>query len=249
MLTLVAIAVAVPLIAAPPKNGKKGVPVKGKSDVVKEESDPGKTGARGENVDDPDGADVNKKKDQAGLITKDYKEEDFRPVAEEESYAWLVVKTIFILGFIVGIFYIFLKYVTKKAGINVLGTDAIQVLSMVPIGQNKFLQIIDIAGKVLVLGVSDNSISLITEISDKSEIDRIRILSSRTGAARGKGFQDTLARHISGLLERITERKGKSSQRTQQERVQDTGRVEGDFDLDYLKKQRSRLKNLGNHDE
>jgi len=68
-----------------------------------------------------------------GVTEKDYDEEDFKPRVEEESYAWMVFKTIIILGAIVGMFYYFFKFVTKKAGIQVQGRDVLKILSIVPI--------------------------------------------------------------------------------------------------------------------
>ena len=66
---------------------------------------------------------------------------------EEESSAWMFFKMLFVLGIFGGGFYYFYRFVTKKAGISVFGGEAVQVLSVVPIGQNKFLQLVDVAGQ------------------------------------------------------------------------------------------------------
>ena len=69
------------------------------------------------------------------------------------------------IGLLVGGFYYFFRFVTRKVGIQMLGRDVVQVLSVVPIGQNKYLQVVDLAGRVLVLGVTDSNINFITEIT------------------------------------------------------------------------------------
>ena len=103
-----------------------------------------------------------------------FMEEDFKPRVEEESIAWMIIKTILVIGLFIGGFYMFFRFVTQKAGLHISGQEAIQILSVVPVGTNKFIQIIDVAGKVFLIGVSDNSISLLTEIRDRVDIDRIR---------------------------------------------------------------------------
>ena len=119
----------------------------------------------------------------------------------------MFIKMIFVLGIFGGGFYYFYRFVTKKAGIGLFGGEAIKVLSVVPLGQNKFLQVVDLAGKVLVIGVSDNAISLISEITEKDQIDRIRILSNRTPPPTGSvgGFQDYVMKEIGRLIETVRE--------------------------------------------
>lgn len=124
-----------------------------------------------------------------------------RPAEEPESYGWLIFKTIFIIGLLLGGFYYFFRFVTKKAGLQLLGQDVIQVLSVAPLGQNKFIQVVDLAGRVLVIGVTDSTISVITEIKEKDEIDRIRLLSSRSmPAVTGGGFQDFITKQVGKIF-------------------------------------------------
>ena len=179
-----------------------------------------------------------------GVTSKNYGENDFRPQTEEGSYAWLVIKTIIILGLIVGGFYYFFRFVTKKAGVNVVGEDVVTVLSVVPVGQNKFLQVVDIAGKMLVLGVTDASINVVTEITEKEDRDRIRLLSSRSTVPPVGGFQESFMKHLGKVVQRVgslqqhprnfKDRKGSSSESP---------------GLGYLKNQKKRLKNMNEYND
>jgi flagellar protein FliO/FliZ len=135
-----------------------------------------------------------------------------RPQIEEESYVWLIFKTIFVIGILIGGFYFFFKFITKKVGIAAVGQEVITILSVVPLGQNKFLQVVDIAGKVYVLGVSDNNINLITEIKEKDDVDRIRLLSSKSTPPKPGGFQDYLSTQLGKVLNRMKNPKGGISQ-------------------------------------
>jgi flagellar protein FliO/FliZ len=184
-----------------------------------------------------------KKEETEGVPTKDFKEDDFRPQVEEESSTWMFFKMLFVLGIFGGGFYYFYRFVTKKAGISVFGGEAVRVLSVVPIGQNKFLQLVDVAGRVLLVGVSDSSINLITEITEKDQVDRIRILSTRT-APPGKsagGFQDQVLKDIGRIIGRVRElrhrdRRGPASTEPTPQ------------DIEYLRRQRSRLKDMNGSD-
>lgn len=174
-------------------------------------------------------------------INDRYSDEDFRPKTEEESYVWMIFKTVFVLGLMVGVFYYFFRFVTKKAGIQVLGEDVVNLLSVVPLGQNKYLHVVDIAGKVMVLGVSDNNINLITEVASKEEADRIRLLSSKSAPVQEGGFQEYLSRQIGTLIGKISDiKKGKDV--TEKD-------PPSNIDLRYLKDQKRRLKDLNGHED
>lgn len=203
------------------KKAQKNVPLPDKNSMDKEDKE-------------------KKEKTENNPLKKEYSDEDFKPVVEEESYSWLIFKTVLIMSLIVAGFYYFLKYVTRKTAVRVLGQDAIQVLSMVPIGQNKYLQIVDLAGKLFVLGIAENSINLITEIRDRDEIDRIRLLSTKSSGENSKGFQEYISRHLGGFLGRFNE---KRSEPGDSRSGLSSGRESG-IDLNYLKRQRKRLKNL-----
>jgi len=166
----------------------------------------------------------------------DYQE----PTAEEQSYGWLIVKTIFILGVLVAGFYFFFQYVTRKTGIQSIGQEVVQVLSVVPVGQNKFLQVVDVAGKILVLGISDNNINLITEVKDRDEIDRIRLLSSKSSPVTPGGFQEYLAGQVGRVMDRVRNTGKKDAASHDAEYETDS--------MQYLNSHRSRLRKL-NGDE
>lgn len=176
--------------------------------------------------------------DAGGLY--DYEE----PSAEEESYPWLVFKTIIVLGALVGGFYYFFRFVTRKTGINAIGQDVIKVLSIVPVGQNKFLQVVDIAGRILILGVSDSNINLITEVCSRDEIDRIRLLSSKSSPVQPGGFQQYISKNLNKILNRVsgkTENEADSAPEEEEKKSADR--------MNYLKKQKDRLRGLNGTDD
>ncbi len=170
-----------------------------------------------------------------------------KPTVEEESYGWLIFKTIIVLGLLVGGFYYFYRFVTKKTGMHLVGREVIKILSIMPVGQNKFLQVVDLAGRIMVIGVSDSNINLITEIKDKDEIDRIRLLSSKSSPVQPGGFQEYISKYISKYVPKLFGNKIHEDTHGNYEiKYQDS---ETDR-IDYLRKQRERLKKInGKNDE
>jgi flagellar biogenesis protein FliO len=170
-----------------------------------------------------------------------------KPTVEEESYGWLIFKTIIVLGLLVGGFYYFYRFVTKKTGMHLVGRDVIKVLSIVPVGQNKFLQVIDLAGRIMVIGVSDSNINVITEIEDKDEADRIRLLSSKSAPVQPGGFQEYISKYISKYIPKLL---GKEIHDDKAHDNYEIKYQDSETDrIDYLRKQRERLKKINRNDD
>ncbi|MCB1141046.1 MAG: flagellar biosynthetic protein FliO [Leptospiraceae bacterium] len=91
-------------------------------------------------------------------------QERFREQSEPESLLWILVKISIVLVILVGVFYYLVRFfsVTRNARFPVKGV--MRVLSTLPIGPGKELQIVDLSGELLLIGVSENSINLIKEI-------------------------------------------------------------------------------------
>jgi flagellar biosynthetic protein FliO len=174
-----------------------------------------------------------------------FEEEDFRPKVEEESYGWLMMKTIFVLGLLAVGFYMFLRFIQQKSGIQLTGQNVIQVLSATPLGPGKTLHVVDMAGKVFLLGVSENNINLLTEIKEREEIDRIRLLSSRSTPLYGKGFQEIVMEQVGKAVTFINQKRDKKGKVYSMEEMS-----EDELDVTYLNNQKNRLKKMnGNHED
>ena len=171
------------------------------------------------------------------------------PKEDESSYGWMIFKTILVL-IIFGLgFYFFFKYVSKKAGLPNVGRGVVQVLAVSPVGQNRFIQIVDIAGKVMVLGVTEGSITMITEITGRDDIDRIRLLSSKTTPIEVHGFQEFISEQVSSLIDFVG--KAKTSLEKKKNAKQRSFEPENDYyddrKVDYMREQRERLKKMNGY--
>ena len=173
-----------------------------------------------------------------------FADEDFGPQVEEGSAIWEIIKVILVLGLFVGGFYFFYKFISQKVGLNISGQEAIKTLSMVPVGPNKTIQIIDVAGKVFLIGVADNSINMLTEIREKDDIDRIRLLSSRSTPVQGKNFQEFVADQMGWIIDKINEKRQHGFKKPTVEEIS-----EKDIDVSYLDNQKKRLKKINHENE
>jgi len=115
------------------------------------------------------------------------------------SYPILVLRTLAILAvIIIGIFLLF-RFLVKKRNRIVTDTEIIRVHATYPLAANRVIQVVEIAEKMMVLGVSDANINLITELKDKETIDRIKMLSSKETKS-GHGFRDQFMKLLGGQV-------------------------------------------------
>jgi len=169
-----------------------------------------------------------------------------KPKEEESSYGWLIFKTIIVLILFGVAFYFFFKFISQKAGLPNVGRGVVQVLAVSPVGQGKFLQIVDIAGRVMILGVTDASVTLISEVTDRDEIDRIRLLSSKSTPLQTHGFQDFVSEQMGSLIELVGKAKS-SLEKKKNVRQEEPEEYLDDRKVDYMREQRERLKKLNGY--
>ncbi len=198
---------------------------------------------------------------EEGLYTYD------QPVVEEISYTWIIVKTLVVLALLVLGFFLFFRYINGKAGGVFVGRDILKVRAALPIGQNKMVQIVEVGSRLLVLGITDSNISLLHEITEKDEIDRIKLQSSAEDTAGTPDFQSFLKSSIGSFVSSLGKKSDDSSHNDpvkfhefethssvnhQAEPQDKEGPVKRtyfeDDRLEYIRRQKSRLKRLGGFD-
>jgi flagellar protein FliO/FliZ len=176
------------------------------------------------------------------------------PKEEETSIGWMSFKAILVFGLFGAGFYFFYKYITKRGLVPGIGRNVVQTIAISSVGPNKTIQVIDIAGKLYIVGVTDNGINLLSEVTSKDEIDRIRLLSSKSTLVETRRFQDFVSEQIGSLVSFIGKtKKGieRKKEMNTQRRVSGADEIIDDERVDYLREQRERLKRLNGyrHDE
>jgi flagellar biosynthetic protein FliO len=75
------------------------------------------------------------------------------------------------------VFYLLKRFLRREGGGS--GNPLIRVIASQYLGIKKNIALVEVAGTVLVLGVSNDNISLLTKIEDQGALDAIRQQSSR----------------------------------------------------------------------
>ncbi|MCS7205240.1 MAG: flagellar biosynthetic protein FliO [Leptospiraceae bacterium] len=94
---------------------------------------------------------------------------------ETPTVAGLIFRFVFVLGIFGFFFYYLIKYLKKKHWIVGDTASPVQILGTIPLMSGKFLQIVDIAGQIVILGISENSIQLVQVVENSIVAEKIRL--------------------------------------------------------------------------
>lgn len=96
-----------------------------------------------------------------------------------DSYTYLLIKAVITLTFVLGLLGVSLyalKYYLKRSGkgAGAGGANPVRVLNTFFLGQKKNLTIVEVAGEVLVLGVTPASVSFLTKLEKKESVEELK---------------------------------------------------------------------------
>lgn len=131
----------------------------------------------------------------------------------------------FILIILAVIGYFVYKYVSKRKSVQMEAADYISVLATSPLTPNKQLQVVQIFDNIYILGVGDNSISLIKEVTDRTLINQIK--EEAKNRLPSLSFREQLIKFVNKL------KPGGSIKKDPEEEA-----------LSFFKEQRDKLNNL-----
>ena len=95
---------------------------------------------------------------------------------EGPSFFSLFIRFVLFMGLMAGGFYGLVRFMKKKSGI-VSSADGgpLRVVASISLMPGKYMQVVDMAGQLIVLGVSDQGVRLLQNIEDATVADRIRL--------------------------------------------------------------------------
>lgn len=105
------------------------------------------------------------------------------PEREDSSFVSIILRFTGFLALMLGAFYLLVRFLKSRSGHLIADNDLVRVLVSVPLLQGKFLQIVDLAGKLLVLGVSESGVTIVHTVEDSRTADRIRLWQSNQAAS------------------------------------------------------------------
>ncbi|MDI6781995.1 MAG: flagellar biosynthetic protein FliO [bacterium] len=147
------------------------------------------------------------------------------------SFLAVMAKTVFAL-IIIGLLIIgLLKFFFKDKAALFSGVKCINTLATHPLSPNKYIQIVEINNKIIILGITESNINLLTEITDRDDIDLIKLQCSSEPQSISLSFID----HLTGSVKKMLG----SLKTGEQEKTGGYGKK-----IEFLKTQHDRLKKL-----
>lgn len=109
-----------------------------------------------------------------------------------DSYLYLLVKALLTLLFVLGIMGVSLyafKFMAGKGANRGKAANPVRLLSTFLLGQKRSLSIVEVAGEVLVLGITPASITLITKVEGAEAAEELKKLGEGKGRSLLSLFQ------------------------------------------------------------
>lgn len=104
------------------------------------------------------------------------------------SYAYMLFKAVFSLAVVLAALALFLyglKAVMRRTGYRASQqAEPVRVLSVYPLDYKKSLTVVDVAGTVIVLGVTPTSVNLVMKIENRDAAEELK----RLGATGQRGL-------------------------------------------------------------
>lgn len=159
-----------------------------------------------------------------------------RPSAEKEELNYRYdfwrfgSKVFFTLCLILAVIYLIYRFLAHRQGLSLTeDRSLVKVLSTSPLAPGRHMQLVEVGDRILILGMSEKSITPLGEIKDRDTIDSIKVRQSKSLMWKGLPF----AKHLKGFLkEHRLDSKMLGPTESQKEKIL------------FLEKERERLKSL-----
>lgn len=96
---------------------------------------------------------------------------------------------------VIGLAFLTSRFVGQKMGRYGVSGDH-KVLVSLPLGASRGVYVVEVAGRFLVLGVTDQTVNLLAEVTDPAEVERLRLT---VPAGQPRQFDDVFQRHLASL--------------------------------------------------
>lgn len=99
------------------------------------------------------------------------------PAAQPQQSSWwstlaYLFSLLVVFAFVVLVAYLASRFLGSKFG-QINANKSSKILENLPLGTNRAISVVEIAGKVMVLGVTEHNITLLDEITDEIEIAKL----------------------------------------------------------------------------
>ncbi|MEZ5307628.1 MAG: flagellar biosynthetic protein FliO [Pyrinomonadaceae bacterium] len=117
------------------------------------------------------------------------------------SFLWMMIQTVLALAVVLGLAYFLFRIVLPRFNIGGYGAGMIRIVDRTAIDARKSLVIVEVAGKYLLVAVSENGVNLLSEL-DQAETEAAESLAAAAAendkGLMASGFGDRIAELLSG---------------------------------------------------
>ena len=136
---------------------------------------------------------------QSEVVQAETAQEDSLMQSQQVNMGTLLLRTVLSLVAVITLLYIgvfFLKkFVLHKNGSGRANTS-LRVMDSTFLGPKKAVYLVEVVDRILILGVTDSQVSLLSEITDQETLKNIHLAGSSAVKGIGSSFSD----HLSSLL-------------------------------------------------
>lgn len=119
--------------------------------------------------------------------------------------------------------------VVRKSGLAGTNNDFMQIHTSLPLSRSQYLRIVQVGQKFLVIGVTEETINKICEITDPEVIQELQLASEEENSAeQSRDFSGILNRFLGGASHSFQEEDSNTSFENLQDKIQDLQQEPGE---------------------
>ena len=113
------------------------------------------------------------------------------------NFLWMMIQTVVALAVVCGLAYLLFRVVLPRFSFIGSGKSMVRIVDRVSIDPRKSLCVVEVAGKWLLVSVSDNGVQMVSELDPESaraaEKELLRGASGKKGLQRNDSFSRKIA--------------------------------------------------------
>ena len=136
--------------------------------------------------------------DERSLVLGDESAQENPGITVSPFGIWDLLRMILVLGVVVGVIYL-VFFVLKRTGKGKVGSsEAIRIIGSQSLPGNRYIYLIEVGGQVFLVGSGSDSVSLISEITDRETVDALVLQAGEQASMRRKSFGELIAGVLKG---------------------------------------------------
>ncbi len=165
--------------------------------------------------------------------------------AGETPTVFLLLRVVLVLAVVCAGIYGVIWLLKKSTRINAARDPYLRMIAQLPLSQNTSARVISVGTQAFLVGVTDQSVNLIAEITDKELIDAMNLEAERDSSEPVGPFEGVLARFLPNLIptgsfgaKKANASAGEASRATDETREDGAS---ASITADFIRRQRERL--------